>query len=55
VHATVEDRFHVGTEIAPGETQQDNECDDCEKETHLELLRFEHGIAQVEEHNYGDN
>jgi hypothetical protein len=51
VNATIEDCRHVRTEVAPRETQRDDQGENREEEAHLELLRLEHGVTQVEEHH----
>ena len=55
MHATVEDRGHVRAEVAPGETQRDDQREDGEEEAHLEFLRLEHRVADVKEHHDGDD
>src|ERR1035438_2215720 len=54
VHAAVKDGRHVRAKGAPGQAQRHPEGEDGEEETHLELLRLEHGVADVKEHDDGD-
>ena len=55
MNAPVKDRFHVGTEVAPGKPEQHDERDDSEEEAHLELLRLEHCVAKKTEHRDRQN
>ena len=54
MHPSLEDGRHVGTQVPPGDPQQDHQDDDGPEEAHLELLGLEHRDAEIDEHHDGD-